>query len=372
MKITDVEAIVLSLPEKRERTDGTQDMLLVKVSTDAGIVGYGEVDSSPAVAKAMIDAPISHTISRGLRHLVIGEDPFAYEVLWHRMYNGSIYHGRRGAAIQAMSGIDLALWDIMGKALDMPVYRLLGGPFRKELRAYASTLFGDDLAHTGEKVRRWVGEGFTAVKMGWEPMGQDREYDVQLVKTMRQAAGPKVDILVDAGLAWDSKSAIQMARRFKEYDIYWLEEPLHPDNLEGYRRLSEAVDVRIAAGEEESSRASYIDLMDRGKIDVVQVDVTRVGGLTEARKIASLAHDRGLPVINHSFTTDINVAASLHLLASIPNAPMLEFCVEESPLRTQLARDPIRVVDGMARVPEGPGLGVEVDESVIERYRVSV
>jgi L-alanine-DL-glutamate epimerase-like enolase superfamily enzyme len=124
MKITDVETIILSLPEKRERTDGTQDMLLVKVTTDAGIVGWGEVDSSPLVAKSIIDAPISHTISRGLRHLVIGEDPFAYEYLWHRMYQGSLYHGRRGAAIQAMSGIDLALWDIMGKALGLPVYKL--------------------------------------------------------------------------------------------------------------------------------------------------------------------------------------------------------------------------------------------------------
>jgi len=370
MKITNVEAIVLSLPEKRERTDGTQDMLLVKVTTDSGIVGYGEVDSSPLVAKSVIDAPVSHTISRGLRHLVIGQDPFAYEYLWDRMYQGCLYHGRRGAAIQAMSGIDLALWDIMGKALGMPVYKLLGGGFRKEVRAYASALFGDDLAHTSDKVKRYVDDGFTAVKMGWEPMGRDPDYDVQLVKTMREAAGPKVDVLVDAGLCWDAKTAIRMARRFEDYDIFWLEEPLHPDNLEGYRRLSEAASVRIAAGEEESSRASFVDLMDRGKIDVVQVDVTRVGGLTEAKKIAYLAHDRGLPCVNHSFTTDINIAASLHLLASIPNAPLLEFCAEESPLRTQLAREPIQVLDGMVRVPEGPGLGVELNEEVIERYRV--
>jgi L-alanine-DL-glutamate epimerase-like enolase superfamily enzyme len=372
MKITDVEAIILSLPQKRQRTDGTQDMLLVKVKTDAGIIGYGEVDSSPLVAKALIDAPFSHTISSGLRELVIGEDPFAYEKIWHKMYNGCIYHGRRGAAIQAMSGIDLALWDIMGKALGMPVYRLLGGGFRSEVRAYASALFGDDLKHTADKVKQYVDEGFTAVKMGWEPMGQDLNYDVQLVQTMRAAAGPDVDILIDAGLCYDAKTAIQMARRFEEYEIFWLEEPLHPDNLEGYRRLSESVDVRIAAGEEESSRASFIDLMDRGKVDVVQVDVTRVGGLTEAKKIAYLAYDRGLPCINHSFTTDINIAASLHLLASIPNAILLEFCVEESPLRMELAREPIQVEDGMVRVPETPGLGVELNEEVIARYRVSV
>jgi len=370
MRITEVEAMVLSLPEKRERTDGTQDMLLVKVTTDEGIVGYGEVDSSPLVAKAIIDAPVSHTICRGLRHLVLGQDPFAHEMLWHRMYNGAIYHGRRGAVLQAMSGIDLALWDIMGKALGVPVYRLLGGSFRKEVRAYASALWGDNLRHTGDKVRRYRDQGFTAVKMGWEPLGQDADYDVQLVRAMREAAGPKMDVLIDVGFAWDAKTAIQMCRRFAEFDIFWLEEPLHPDNLEGYRRLSDAVETRIAAGEEESCRAGYLDLMDRGRIDVVQVDVTRAGGLTEARKIAWLAHDRGLPVVNHSFTTDINIAASLHLLASIPNAIFLEFCVEDSPLRMELCREPIQVIEGMARVPETPGLGVEINEDVVERYRV--
>jgi L-alanine-DL-glutamate epimerase-like enolase superfamily enzyme len=287
------------------------------------------------------------------------------------MYQGCLYHGRRGAAIQARSGIDLALWDIRGKALQMPVYKLLGGPFRSEVRAYASALFGDTLSHTADKVKGYRDQGFTAVKMGWEPMGQDPAYDVELVRTMRDAAGPDAQVLVDAGLCWDAKTAIQMARRFEEFDIFWLEEPLHPDNLEGYRRLCEAVDVRIAAGEEESSRASFVDLMDRGRIDVVQIDVTRVGGLTEAKKIASLAADRGLPCVNHSFTTDLNIAASLHLLASIPNAILLEFCVEESPLRRELAREPIRVVEGRVRVPEGPGLGVEMDEDVIARFRIA-
>ncbi len=370
MKIVDVEALVLSLPQIRERTDGTQDMLLVRVTTDTGIVGYGEVDSAPIVAKAIIEAPPSHTICRGLKHAVLGEDPFEYEMLWHRMYQSSIYYGRRGAAIQAMSGIDLALWDIMGKSVGMPVYKLLGGGFRHKVRAYASALFGTNLHDTAERVRGYVDRGFTAVKMGWEPMGQDWDYDVDLVRTMREAAGPKVDILIDAGHCYDSKTAIQMASRFREHNIYWLEEPLHPDNLEGYRRLCDHTDVRIAAGEEDSTRASFIELMDRGGIDVVQVDVTRVGGLTEAKKIAYLAADRGLPCINHSFTTDINVAASLHLLASISNAVLLEYCVEDSPLRNELCKDPIQVIDGYASVPQEPGLGVVLDEDVIAKYRV--
>ncbi len=372
MKITDVKAVYLRLPSIEVRADGTQDALLVKVTTDAGITGVGEVDSSPLAAKGAIEAPMSHSIATGLREVAVGEDPFAYEKIWHRMYQASRYAGRRSLFIHAMSGIDLALWDIMGKALKMPAYRLLGGGFRLKVRAYASTLFGRSLEATGARARWCVDRGYTAVKFGWDPMGQDPDYDEALVRTIREAVGPKVDVLIDAGQCYDTKTAIQMAHRFEPYRPYWFEEPLNPDNLEGYARLSQASRLRIAAGEAESERHSYIDLMDRGLIDVVQIDPTRVGGLTEAKKIAYAAYDRGRAVINHSFTTDINVAASLHLLASIPDAPLLEFCVEDSPLRQQLARNPIKVVDGYAAVPEGPGLGVEIDESVVERYTVKV
>ena len=163
-----------------------------------------------------------------------------------------------------------------------------------------------------------------------------------------------------------------MAHRFEPYRIYWLEEPLRPDNIAGYAKLARATPLRIAAGEAESERGSYLRLMDEGKIDVVQVDPTRAGGLTEAKKIAWAAYDRGRAVINHSFTTDINIAASLALLASIPEAPLLEFCVEDSPLRTQLARDPFQVVDGRVHLRDEPGLGVEIDEDVLERYAVRV
>ncbi|MEX2540737.1 MAG: mandelate racemase/muconate lactonizing enzyme family protein [Trueperaceae bacterium] len=368
MKITDVQAIYLSLPTIAKRSDGTQDALIVKVTTDAGITGVGEVDSSPLAAKAAIEAPMSSSITSGLRELVIGENPFEYERLWHEMYHGSRYAGRSGLFIHAMSGIDLALWDIMGKAQGLPVHTLLGGAFRKRVRAYASTLFGEDLASTADKARRCVDEGFTAVKFGWDPMGRDPDYDEALVDTIRNAVGPRVDVLIDAGQCWDTKSAIQMARRFEPYDIYWLEEPLRPDNIAGYAELSRATHLRIAAGEAESDRHSYLQLMEAGNVDVVQVDVTRTGGLTEAKKIAWAAYDRGRSVINHSFTTDVNIAASLALLASIPEAPFLEFCVEESPIRNQLVRNPFVVEDGYVSVPDAPGLGVELDDAVLESY----
>lgn len=368
MKITDVHAIHISLPTVAKRSDGTQDALIVKVETDAGITGIGEVDSSPLAAKAAIEAPMSHSVTSGLRELVIGKDPLEIERLWHDMYQASRYAGRRGLFVHAMSGIDLALWDIFGKAVGLPVHTLLGGAFRREFRAYASTLFGDSLQATADRARWCVDQGFTAVKFGWDPMGQDADYDEALVATIREAVGPSVDVLIDAGQCWDTKTAIQMARRFEPYRIYLLEEPLHPDNVAGYAELVRATPLRIAAGEAESERRSYTHLMDVGRIDVVQIDPTRTGGLTEARKIAWAAIDRGRSVINHAFTTDINIAASMAMLAAIPEAPFLEFCVEDSPIRTQLIRDPFKVEEGYVHLRDTPGLGVEIDEEVLERY----
>lgn len=371
MKITNVEVMILSLPQIVERTDGSQDTAVVKVTTDEGITGVGEVDSSPWIAKAVIEAGKSHTICRGLREIVLGEDPFQIHRIWEKMYQGSIYYGRRGAAIQAMSGIDLALWDIMGKASGMPVWRLLGACWRDEVRAYASSLFGDTVEETGRMAREYIDRGFTAVKFGWEPLGKDPEYDVALVREIRRAVGPKNDVMIDAGLVWDARTAIRMAERFSEFNIGWLEEPLHPDDLDGYARLSRATKVPIAAGEEESSRGSYLDLMDRGNIDIVQVDVTRCGGLTEAMRIARLAEDRHRPVVNHSFKSGINIAASLHFIAAVPNAHIFEYCVSRSPLRHELTRQTFDVVDGVVKIPQEPGLGVDLNGDTVAKYRVA-
>jgi len=372
MKITDVEAIYLRLPQVKEQCDSGQDALIVRVSTDAGITGIGEVDSAPLAVKGAIEGPFSHTTASGLRELVIGEDPFQTEYLWYKMYRKNTYGGRRGVGLHAMSGIDLALWDIKGKALGQPVWKLLGGGFHKRLRAYASSLFGRTPAETAERARRFRDRGFTAVKFGWDPMGQDEKTDIALVREARRGLGDDADLMIDAGLVWDAKTAIHRARAFSEYNIFWLEEPLLPDDYEGYRKLSEATEVRIAAGEEESSRLSFLELMDRGRIDIVQVDLTRVGGFTEAMKVASLAVDRGVPVVNHGFTTYINVAAALHFLNSIPNSFILEFVVEEqTTLRDHITRQKFVAQDGYLEIPEAPGIGVDLDEEGIAKYRVS-
>ncbi|MFO0909540.1 MAG: mandelate racemase/muconate lactonizing enzyme family protein [Isosphaeraceae bacterium] len=372
LRITNVETLYLRLPEVKAQCDSGQDALLVKVTTNAGIVGYGEVDSHPMAVKGCIEGPFSHTATTGLKHVIIGEDPFRTEYLWQKMYRANIYSGRRGIAIHAMSGIDLALWDIKGKALGVPIWRLLGGGFTKSLRPYASSLFGATPAETGDRARRFVDQGFTAVKFGWDPMGKDAKTDVALVREARHGLGDDTDLMIDAGLVFDAKTAIQRAKAFEQYNPFWFEEPLLPDDYEGYAKLSAASTLRIAAGEEESERKSFLELMDVGKIDVVQVDLTRCGGFTEAMKIASLAADRGLPVVNHGFTTYLNVAAALHYLASIPNTMgLLEFVVEEGTTLRHALSEPIRSVDGMVAVPDGPGLGLAVHEKELEKYRVA-
>jgi L-alanine-DL-glutamate epimerase-like enolase superfamily enzyme len=371
MNITDVQVYYIRQTQVKEQCDSGQDALIVKVLTDSGIYGIGEVDSSPLAVKGAIESPFSHTTACGLRDLVIGEDPFETEKIWHKMYRGNIYGGRRGVGIHAMSGIDIALWDIKGKALGLPIWRLLGGGFHKRIRCYASVLFGATPAATGALASRLSDRGFTAVKFGWDPMGRDAETDVALVREARKGLGKSPDLMIDAGLVWDAKTALQRARAFSEHNIFWLEEPLRPDDYEGDRRLSEATEVRIAAGEEESNRGSFLELMDKGKIDIVQVDLTRCGGFTEARKIASLAEDRGLPCVNHGFTTYINIAAALHFLNSIPNSFIMEYVAEEeTTLRDHLTRQSFAEKDGYVAVPEAPGLGVELNEEGIQKFRV--
>src|SRR5437867_1288609 len=370
MKITRVEPIHLRLPDVNERCDGSQETLVVRVHTDAGITGVGEVDSSSLVAKAIIEAPLSHKICRGLAECVVGQDPFEIDRLIHRMYEGAIFFGRQGAVIQAMSGIEIALWDIVGKATRRPVYQLLGGGFRTKFRAYASILFGDTPTATERTGKKLVDQGYKAVKFGWGPMGQSEESDLAHVRAARQGLGPDVELMVDAGLCWDTATAIRRAKQFEEFDLTWLEEPLHPVNVQGYARLSAGSQVRIAAGEELCDIGEFQRMMDVGGIDVVQVDVTRVGGLARAKRIGWDSAERHRLCVNHSYKTGINIAASLHFVAAMPNSHYFEYCVEQGPLRQTLTKQRFPVVDGDITVPEEPGLGIDLDEKVVEKYRV--
>ena len=370
MKITRVEPIHLRLPDVNERCDGSQETLVVKVHTDEGIVGVGEADTSSLVGKAIIEAPLSHKICRGLAECVVGQGPFEIDRLVHRMYEGSIFYGRQGAAIQAMSGVEIALWDVVGKAVGRPVYQLLGGGFRKTFRAYASILFGDTPAETERIGRELAAQGFRAVKFGWGPMGQSEASDLAHVRAARQGVGPDVELMVDAGLCWDTATAIRRAWQFEPFNLTWLEEPLHPDNLHGYARLVAQAPMRIAAGEEICDVKEFEQMMDVGGIDVVQVDVTRVGGLARSKRIGWGSVERHRLCVNHSYKTGVNIAASLHFVAALPNTHYFEYCVEPGALRQHLTRQKFPVVDGNIAVPEEPGLGIERDEAVVAKYRV--
>jgi L-rhamnonate dehydratase len=369
MKITDVQAIYLRLPEIQQRTDSSQDALLVKIETDAGIVGWGEVDGCPWVVKAIIDAPYSHTLVTGLKSLLIGEDPLDTTRLWNKMFQGTLYYGRQGAVIQAMAGVDLALWDIKGKALKQPICTLLGGALRDKMRVYSSNMFQFTPAETAERARRAIDTGHSAVKFGWEPFGRDPKTDCQYLDAIRKAIGDRNDLMLDVGLVWDAKTTIQRAELFRDYNLFWIEEPLHPDDYAGYGKVSSACVQRIAAGEEESTVGGFSRLIEEGGIDVVQIDLTRCG-FTQSLEIANIAWRQGRKVCNHNFTTDINTAASLHFLCAIPNALVMEYCVEPSEISRKLARNPVKITNGYAHLPQEPGLGVEPDPAILEKYAV--
>ncbi len=383
MKITDLEAFILqspfeiSNPAGADEARGVKHCLLLKVSTDEGIVGWSDVETAPHVGEAVVNAPVSGMgVFEGLRSLVIGEDPFDTERLWDKIYRGSIYYGRRGAAIQVLSGFDIACHDIIGKAIGRPVYKLLGGARRNRVRAYASTLFRPTTDAIKHACEFYLQHGFTAVKFGWGVFGQDLKQDIKLVEAARQALGPDVALMVDAGWMVNRSAydAVELCRLLEPYGIYWLEDFLHPESYEGYRKVKEAgVKTRIAAGEQEATAWGFRQLITQGKVDIVQPDLSRCGGFTQARKIVWEAEHADVDVCPHAWLTDLLTAASLHLNAVLPRSLFLEYNVSDNPMLREIIRNPVRLEpDGYISVPEGPGLGIEIDEKALKRFCVNL
>jgi L-alanine-DL-glutamate epimerase-like enolase superfamily enzyme len=305
--------------------------------------------------------------------MLIGEDPREVERLWWKLYRGSIYVGRRGLGIHALSGIDIALWDLRGQAEGKPICELLGTPVRDRVRAYASTLMPETAAEVADTVARLRQRGFTAIKLGWGPLGRDPAHDVALAAAARATAGPDVDVLIDAGLGYgsDARTAIGVARELEPLGVFWLEEPFAPDELEAYAELADSVDLRIAAGEHDVTLWGFRELIERGHVDVVQPDVTRCGGITETMRIAELARSHGVATVPHAWKSGIIKAASLHVNAVLPDAALQEYCVSDTPINSALVREQLPLdEDGCVAVPTAPGLGVELDLDVLERYRV--
>jgi len=372
MRITDVEPIVLRIDGlDATRADGTQDAFLVRIHTDEGIVGLGEADTSPYVARTIIEMPSSHSIARGLREVLVGEDPLQIDRLWQLMFDASDHYGRGGAALHTISAIDIALWDIAGKAAGRPVSDLLGGGRTTDVHVYASEVMPEKPDEVRRIAERAADAGYDALKLGWGPLGHDLTHDAALVSAARETLGPQRSLMLDGGRAYTVKQAFELLRRVEEHELYWFEEPLPPDDLDGYRRLSDASYVRIAAGEADSTLPPFRALVEHGHIDVLQPDLARCGGFTVARQIAQLERTATVEIVPHCFSTGVLIAASLHFVATLDRPTWSEYSVADSPLVNGILREPFTLRDGRLPVPAGPGLGIQLDQDAIDRLRLA-
>jgi len=370
MKITQIVCQVLRVRSVEKKTASSQDVVLVRVRADNGLEGVGEADASPEVVKAVVDAPFSHNVACGLREILLGENPLETERLWQKMYRRTQYLGRTSVTIAAMSAVDMALWDLKGKHFGEPIHRLLGGKLHDRIPAYASILFGKDGVETEKIARRWTKNGYHAIKFGWEPMGQSEALDIELVSGARAGAGKDTMLLIDAGCVWDARTALRRAEAFAEFNIGWLEEPLRQSDIDGYVWLRDRSPVPIAAGEGECGRESFRPLIDRRALDIYQVDPSRCG-FTDGAYIRARVEEIGARLCNHCYTSPVTVAASLHWLSTCRDAFVFENCVEDSPMRHDLAKEKIDAENGWMTVPDRPGLGITIDEDFVAEYLVS-
>ena len=304
-----------------------------------------------------------------MREILVGEEIDDVERLWQLMYYQTNRYGRRGVVVHAMSGVDIALWDLLGKAHGKPTYELLGGRRRTSVGAYASYLFGETPEETEALAREAAQLGLSAVKFGWGAFGQDADQDLAHVQAARRGTGDGRDLMVDAGCAWDWGTALSRAKLLEPLGLRWLEEPLSQDDLDGYKNLCARSPVPIAAGEGEVTRFGFEELVRCG-VDVLQPDVATCGGLTVCRQVSDLCVKTGRCAVPHCFSTGINLAASLHWMATCEDSDLTEYCLRPSPLLRELVSNLPPLVEGRAQVPQGPGLGIELDEDTLERYRV--
>jgi L-rhamnonate dehydratase len=258
----------------------------------------------------------------------------------------------------------------LGKAAGKPIHKMLGGSFCKDVRAYASMLMPETAEEVRDAVQQYVEQGFTAIKFGYGPLGKDVRRDVALATAAKRAAGHEVEVMIDIGHGYTLKMAMQAAKEFEQLGVYWMEEPFPPEAIEDYQRLCDSTSLRIAAGEQDAGRWAFRRLIWDAHLDVIQPDISRVGGLTEAKRVAYMAHEANRVCVPHAFRTGVLVAACLHLIAAIPNSAFLEFSVTESSLRRELLLEPFKVVHGRVAVPTLPGLGVEINPEAIKKYAV--
>jgi L-alanine-DL-glutamate epimerase-like enolase superfamily enzyme len=371
MKIASLKAIPLTAPldvEVQKTALGGRSqaaLVLLELRTDDGIIGYGE-----ALARSSLRSFVS-LIEDVLAPIVIGQDPFEVERLWQKMYR--VFTGRTGAIfLAAIAAVDIAIWDIMGKAVGQPVHRLLGSTGRDRIPVYASSVsWASDetaIAQTTDAVRR----GFSMIKI---KIGPPVEKAVARAKLVREVAGDAVKLCADGNCAFDFDDALRLAHGLRDLDYFWLEEPLIIEDTDGYHRLRRKMPIRLAAGEGEVTVYSCRDLIAQGSVGVIQPDVSRSGGITETRRIASLAYAFNVPVAPHvGFSGAVCVAASLQICAAAPNLLAFECMIFANPLRQEVATVDLgggdTMIDSAIIMPTGPGLGIEIDQQALERFKM--
>jgi len=384
MKITAVEAIALSAPWEKvfggiDRVPAHllrpaanqvatprlgQAATLVRIRTDNGLEGIGEAHGlhAPELTATMV--------ARLFRPILMGRNPLDTGVLWELLYGMQRGNGHtRGYALMAQAGVDMALWDLKGKFFGQPVWQLLGGAYRTAIPVYASPVpFLPEPAESAAHACAFVEEGFAAVKL---KVGRGVAQDVAHLAAVREALGPSVRVMLDANCAYDVRTALELAKRAAPYDPYWLEEPLPPEDIDGLAFVRREAGIRIATGECEHSAFGVRDLLTRQAVDVIQPNIARAGGITEAQRIATVAHLFGIPVAPHGVGSAVAIAAALHWMAATPNFLIYEYNRFLNPIREEILRQPLRLQEGCLRVPEGPGLGIEVDPAAVERYCVA-
>ncbi|MEX0288285.1 MAG: mandelate racemase/muconate lactonizing enzyme family protein [Flavobacteriaceae bacterium] len=377
MKITHVETFILS--DKLEKsfffsqwTYEERRICIVKITTDEGIVGWGEGYGPAEVIRAGIKL---------VTPLLIGKSPLENERLWFQMYHRTLDFSRKGVLAASISAIDVALWDIKGKVLNQSVSVLLGGRHREDIVPYATGLYfsksetlKEDLV---DEATKYVKQGFKAIKM---KVGYAIKKDIEHVKAVRNAIGPDVQLMIDANHAYSLREATKLAKAIEPFDIGWFEEPVSPEFYHQYRELRSKTTIPIAGGECEYLRYGFQQLLQNDSVDILQVDICGAGGITEAKRIASLASTKGVEVIPHVWGTGIAFHAALHYIANLEPIPgrmhppdfYIEYDRTENGIRESLTFPAVEMKDGRIKVPQSPGLGIEVDEEAIHRFSTEV
>jgi L-alanine-DL-glutamate epimerase-like enolase superfamily enzyme len=369
MKITAVKTIPLGGATQDTGwpggTDAHEQMnTLIEISTDEGLTGLGSCFTSLALVEGSLTL---------LRPMLIGETGWEAERVSEKLRQSSFWQGRGGAVEHAISGVDIALWDLLGKAVNQPVSRLLGGNYRTRIKPYASILF-DEPDVLCDKLQQQLERGFRAIKMGWRPFGRvSRQLDERLIAVARETVGEEVELMVDAGgseqfwphgVAW----ARETARMLGDFHITWFEEALRPDDVEGHKELRQTSPVMIATGEVLTRRQSFQPFIVSRAVDIIQPDLTKCGGLSEARRLAWMAYDHGVQLVPHGWNTAIGLAADLALSAAMPVARWVEFQTGV-PYIEEIITEPFHLdADGLLSVPSGPGLGITLNPDALARY----